>query len=662
MFLDTSGQHACFARVLFVSYPSQIIFFRNFRFDNNAKLVDDKSSLFKSSTFLDWEEKVANKHLTKVEDPFTPLINKQKTNTLLKLRNRVLESIGVDQPEFFNDETRGQLIKSAAIKHNVTLQAVYKWLHRQFTFGLPISTFDKCGNRGKVRFEKKYGTSAVEKVVEGFRKHYMLVQENTFETAYRLTLPSLEHVEHSISLDTFKRIGYQSFNRYYVEAKKLGAYHEYKHMRTLKGRNTDDVTGPGQMFLVDWTRADFYLVSSNSRRAFSGRPHLYIVTDVFSRLIVGALLTYDDPSASTIRHALFIAFTDKVKYLESFGVQADPKDWPAATICKWLQADRGPADLMPKESEAFMQNLKIKIHNTQTKRPQNNGLAETLIGLVQKTLFQVTGGKGMVNHDAGDRLALDKRPEAWATLNLATRIVFDIISALNNRTISDYSLNYQQQQDCVDKIPIALWHHGYEKCLGFSKKIPEKQLWLMMLYSETRKADRIRGIEFYKKNYVPIEKEHFNLFQTLMHGKKREVLIAYDRCRLHELFWVHEGNFYPLRLKGENDAPFANIWDAGNINGYYAQNDQAGKAQDRANLNEIQENTTKYREQAEAVAPEANLKDSKQTRDEEKAKLKNESKSPVSDYFPNQITPEPHLSVEPTDDDNDILAEFYKDE
>lgn len=59
--------------------------------------------------------------------------------------------------------------------------------------------------------------------------------------------------------------------------------------RPLLGNPTAESLGPCSRFQIDATVLDVYVRSRRARRPIVGRPTLYVVIDVFSRLIVGSI-------------------------------------------------------------------------------------------------------------------------------------------------------------------------------------------------------------------------------------------------------------------------------------------------------------------------------------------------------------------------------------
>ncbi|MCO4191405.1 transposase, partial [Proteus terrae] len=75
---------------------------------------------------------------------------------------------------------------------------------------------------------------------------------------------------------------------------KAGVYK--KDVRPLSSTATSQALGPGSRYEIDATIADIYLVDHHDRQKIIGRPTLYIVIDVFSRMITGFYIGFENPS------------------------------------------------------------------------------------------------------------------------------------------------------------------------------------------------------------------------------------------------------------------------------------------------------------------------------------------------------------------------------
>ena len=66
--------------------------------------------------------------------------------------------------------------------------------------------------------------------------------------------------------------------------------------RAVLGDSTHMAFGPGSVYQIDATIGDLYLVSKLDRSRIIGRPTIYFVIDVFSRLVTGFNVSLENPS------------------------------------------------------------------------------------------------------------------------------------------------------------------------------------------------------------------------------------------------------------------------------------------------------------------------------------------------------------------------------
>ena len=114
-----------------------------------------------------------------------------------------------------------------------------------------------------------------------------------------------------------------------------------KDHKPLTSTATKQANGPGARYEIDSTIADIYLVSSRDPSQIIGRPTVYIVIDVFSRMITGLYVGMENSSFNTAIQCLSVAIQDKVTFCQSYGLQIQPEDWPIYGLPGAILADRG---------------------------------------------------------------------------------------------------------------------------------------------------------------------------------------------------------------------------------------------------------------------------------------------------------------------------------
>jgi putative transposase len=118
-----------------------------------------------------------------------------------------------------------------------------------------------------------------------------------------------------------------------VTRKRLGG-DAARGLRPASGE-TPVPSGPLGLVQIDHTTMDVIIVDEIEREPI-GRPSLTLAIDVFSRCIIGMLLTLEAPSATSVGLCLAHAVSDKRAWLESLGL--DTGMWPISGKPKMAQS------------------------------------------------------------------------------------------------------------------------------------------------------------------------------------------------------------------------------------------------------------------------------------------------------------------------------------
>ena len=119
--------------------------------------------------------------------------------------------------------------------------------------------------------------------------------------------------------------------------------------------------GPGSLYQIDATIVDLYLVSSFNRTCIIGRPVLYLVVDVFSRMIVGMSVLLEGPSWVGAMLALDCAMSDKVSFCAQYGIEITSEQWNCHHLPKAILADRGEFESYNADTLGRFQKLSFII-------------------------------------------------------------------------------------------------------------------------------------------------------------------------------------------------------------------------------------------------------------------------------------------------------------
>ena len=144
--------------------------------------------------------------------------------------------------------------------------------------------------------------------------------------------------------------------------------------RALSDSATNQIYGPGDYFMIDSTPADIHLVSKSNPNKVIGRPTVYIIMDVYSRLVTGFYAGLENPSWDAACISLLNMVEDKIEYCKGYGIPIEESEWPSHHLPQTILADRG--EMISKRAEGIINELGVNISNTAPYRGDMKGAVE----------------------------------------------------------------------------------------------------------------------------------------------------------------------------------------------------------------------------------------------------------------------------------------------
>lgn len=404
---------------------------------------------------------------------------------------------GIVQPR-----TMGALIQSHAQRINVERRTLYKLLYRYWMFGAIrnalLPRYPNSGAKGKERTysgprgrprrtvggeepDRAKPLSEADKSI--IRIGYALYKDNKVKTimdAYTRTLrryyceaiatpnfpepePVLKPLHELPTLRQFDYWGKKAFDDITVLRSRKGERKWAKDHRALRGRSGDGVLGPCHRFEIDATIADIYLVSRYNPNWIIGRPVVYVVIDVFSRMIVGLYVGLEGPSWEGARQALLNAFSDKIAFCASQGISIGSDDWPCAHLPQELCADRG--EMLGPAAESIVSGLGITLAIAPPYRPDWKAVVESRFRLLNQ-LSQIHWTPGGVAERIKERGDRDHRLDATLDLGEFTQIMIKSVLHHNHHREQPDLLNQDMIKSGIAPTPIAMWNWGIDHGFG----------------------------------------------------------------------------------------------------------------------------------------------------------------------------------------------------
>lgn len=443
------------------------------------------------------------------DDPYFRIINEEDIRESSKVRrDKAWEIISYilkscEEPQIFNAELRNVFIKKASYKYDVSEKTVRgyfkKFWQRGITKNALLPDYYKSGGKGNEKNDSKNkrgrpgkhkikGVNVDNKMKETFRKalnkFYYTTKENSLKTAYILMLKDYfseeyryeDTVKKPILIDNNQIPTFGQFKYWYLKEKNMmkevstrkSTKRYFLENREILGNSTHEAMGSGAIYLIDATVMDIYVISTFTNEII-GRPVLYNVIDVYSRMIAGFYLGLEQNSWAGAMSALSNSAMDKVEFCKKYGITITDSEWPISNcLPKAILADRG--EMIGKNVENLVSGLGIKISNTPSYRAELKPIVEKYFDIIHTNIKPYT--PGFVGGDYLMRGGKDYRLEAVLTIPQLTKILIKCVLFFNNHHWMD---NYKREEmmikDSVNPIPSEIWKWGIENKSGKLQKI-----------------------------------------------------------------------------------------------------------------------------------------------------------------------------------------------
>lgn len=222
------------------------------------------------------------------------------------------------------------------------------------------------------------------------------------------------------------------------------------------------------------------MLSDSDRQSIVGRPIVYLVVDVFSRMVTGFYIGFENTSYVTAMQAFKVAVTDKVELCKKFDIEIKTEDWPCVGLPEAILADRG--ELLGYQVETIEKNFSIRIENTPAYRGDLKGIVERYFRTIQAKFKPFTAGFGLVQGVKEVRRGgHDYRHDATLTISDFTKIIINSI-IIHNTT--QQLVKYDREPDMppdMPLIPINIWYWGIQNRTGKLRSVDADVLSIALL-------------------------------------------------------------------------------------------------------------------------------------------------------------------------------------
>lgn len=182
------------------------------------------------------------------------------------------------------------------------------------------------------------------------------------------------------------------------------------------------ISEPLEQVQIDHTVIDLIVVDAHDRQPI-GRPYLTLAIDVFTRCVLGMVVTLEAPSAVSVGLCLAHVACDKRPWLEGLDVEMN---WPMSGKPRLLYLDNA-AEFKSEALRRGCEQHGIRLDYRPPGQPHYGGIVERIIGTAMQmihddlpgTTFSNPGQRGEYDADKMAALTLHEL-ERWLTLAVGT--------------------------------------------------------------------------------------------------------------------------------------------------------------------------------------------------------------------------------------------------
>jgi hypothetical protein len=541
-------------RILYVNQQNDIVAFIK---------MDKQLAYPEILSLKDFNEDVHYEHYTPepLEAVTTPPMLSDKQINDMESRWAIISDFVKDEPYCYQKRYRTKFVTAASIKYSCTVYTINLllfnyWRHGMTKYSLLPHYYERGGKgKSKTQNDKKLGRPAKYSYENEYMaaspemlSHMRFIINNSYNNTRNMSLRKAyqEMIEKfyidsesgkiADSYPTLAQFNYYA-KKYIDPVKREGRRKFNKDLRGITGSSKGEAVGPGDKYQIDATIADIYLISARDHKSVIGRPTLYFVTDVFSRMITGFYVGLENPSWKGAIMALLYTFCDKQAVCNMYGVSISENDWPCNGLPKKILCDNG--EMISNASNALVQSLGVDVENAAAWRPDLKGIVEQSfhqLNLATKSILP-----GAVQPDFNVRGSHDYRKDAVLTLKEYAKIVIYHILKYNSRQMKTNPVKDEDAlRDHIPPIPIEIWNWGILNRSGQLRKVSEEQIKIALLPRETARVTE-KGIKFKNIYYTCESAIKQDWFSKARINKSWKCNIAYDPRDLSRIYILEFG-------------------------------------------------------------------------------------------------------------------------
>ena len=512
-------------------------------YDLNKKIINEVASMFGHDYYIGLSTRKLKECLVYLRDKY--LVSKHKLNRLITrwlqsgcsdyalLDHRAKGIRKANGPYQYNDrpgrKNKNPEETSKAIL-NDSLRAIFEEIIKR-KLSAKLGSFAMCFR---------------DIVNEHFSSSLLFNDEYRIMTEEARDLPTLRQFYYYLSHHS----GVTDKDRYTAENSES----EYRNnCRELKSDTNFGVHGIGDKTEADILDMNVILRAAGYRIA-AGRPHLYLLIDIATRIIPGFYLSYTNNSVTGLQGLLHNLGEDKVELCRTYGIEISPEEWPSLFLPGSIFTDNG-ADFASNQIMELFERFGIERNLEPPAMGSMKGTVEHLFCQFIETHEDLLEKHGVIlkRHDS------NHYEEAALEIEDIIKIVILFILCHNKQYMKEYPVTREMLDDNVECSPIGLFRYMQEKYP--LRRITDKDQFQIDCMFEGNASVKRGDIVFKGHHYTYDPKDlsfRQDFYETI---KTSHLTVRYTRVSADFIMYQHDGNWYRAALSTtrSDEATFAGL-------------------------------------------------------------------------------------------------------
>ena len=329
-----------------------------------------------------------------------------------------------------------------------------------------------------------------------------------------------------------------------IDKAKTSAREQRNNKRLLLSDNLQGVMGPGDLWEVDECEIDLSLVSVENPSVTVGRPIVYVMIDVYTRMIVAYSVAFDNNSVLGITNCFLNLLDDKQELCNRFGIQIGANEWPSKILPLRLRSDYG-AEYISHAMDTICCKLGVAKELVSPATGSLKGQVEQVFHQIHAAQNSLLEGKGLIEkrHDS------NHHQEATLNIQEFEAVLLTYIVGHNRKYMEKYPLTKDMRQQNVEPCPIDLWKYGVS-LNGSPRPITNEVMFRHSLLLPVKASVGRAGITFKGLFYINLQDEALlrDMYLASTHGKKKLENACIDPRNISHLYYIREGKLMTASL------------------------------------------------------------------------------------------------------------------